>query len=1230
MKDLELKERMSQADVDICCIQESKLSSRNKTPKIDGYATIRHDRLATSGGGLLTFIKTDLRFKELQATERLGMESSAIRVFSSRREYIDINNIYLPNTSTQETFFDPAIVNANPSSLILGDLNGHSPMWDENIARDARGEVIENFIVDSNLVVLNDGSTTRVSRVEGGSSSTPDLSLAGERWSNKCSWTTLEAIGASDHLPIEIILDSKIDIAPTPPRPAKWKRTGVNWEPFTEAVKESVGEFTDEPILTRRINRFATALKKAAEQHVGKTKPGKKTKTWLTPTVRGKIRKRNRLRRTIARNRAEWLEACQEANEAVREAKAESWKDLLEGAGVGGDGDSDKMWSIVKGLNGTPDTNSPNEAMKHNGKDITDPKKKANIFAGHYASVSKLSMTKQDRDFNRSFKRKIESPHVDTKDQSAACKQITMVELCSAIKRQKGKGACGADDIPPSFLKNLPDNALEELLAIFNLSLSNADIPSTWRNAIIIPLLKAGKTAAELASYRPVSLTSCVVKLLERILADRLYHMAETKGWFSQFQAGFRRGRSCEDQILRVIQKIEDGFQQSKCQRSVMVLLDFSKAYDTVWREKLLDCMIDKGVPVTIVRWLRAFLSDRHARVRLHNVLSKSRIMQQGLPQGSVLAPLLFLFYINNLADLLPKDNLNCMFADDVSILATDRSSPAAQAKVQSAIDIVVRWSKEWKLSLNAAKSEGCFFSSWSNDAKWSPTLEVDGIPIPHVQTPRLLGVLLDRQLTFKAHIDKIEKESSKQLNLMRAVSHAEWGWDRSSLRTLFFALVRSKLNYAAAAWQPWVSDTGMERLDRIQNKGLRIVTGMYQSSPLQALRLEADVPSYATASKRMILQSYEKALRSAPDHPKRLALEEAMPPRNKRPSWYLQANELARLLPAGADHRKPLALFSTPPWYEYGQYRVHASVPGIASRADDGAAKLAACIERITNIDATLTIYTDGSATGGTRNGGAAAVVTRGDPAYPEVLHTIKQRGRTQTSSYEEEVLAMEMALRWTIESANDPSFTILICTDSQSLCNAIEAHDDNIHVVHTLIPQISANLTIQWVPGHSDLPGNELADQAAKEAAGAVEEGTSPISYSCACTAIKIAITDPEPTHARTKEIYAKRSKKLDKRITNRSDQVLLARLRSGHLDSLNAYKQRIAPDSDPKCDLCKDADQSLEHWLIDCAANTCWRQATFGCPSGSLQWLATHPEEVIALAKKQLLLRRDPPTS
>ena len=134
-----------------------------------------------------------------------------------------------------------------------------------------------------------------------------------------------------------------------------------------------------------------------------------------------------------------------------------------------------------------------------------------------------------------------------------------MQELETVIKRMRRKGAPGEDDIPPSFLKELGPAALNELF---------------------IPLLKAGKSSSLISSHRPLSLTSCVCKTLERIFSERLYFMAESNGWFASIQAGFRRGHNCADQIVRITQAIEDGFQKPEMNRAVLVLLDYSKAFD--------------------------------------------------------------------------------------------------------------------------------------------------------------------------------------------------------------------------------------------------------------------------------------------------------------------------------------------------------------------------------------------------------------------------------------------------------------------------------------------------------------------------------------------------------------------------------------------------------------------------------------------------------------------------
>ena len=266
-----------------------------------------------------------------------------------------------------------------------------------------------------------------------------------------------------------------------------------------------------------------------------------------------------------------------------------------------------------------------------------------------------------------------------------------------------------------------------------------------------------GKPLNSPASFRPISPTSCVSKLFERIILSRLLFFLESNSILCPRQAGFRPGRSALDQILYLSQSISDGFNKPwPGSRTILSTIDFSKAFDSVWHPALFHKHISAGLPPCFARLTESFLSDRRACVVYQNHKSRSFRVRRGVPQGSVLGPVLFSL-INDLPASLPSSVSCSLYADDLAIWSSSLSVPTAVEATQGALFRLERWSEYWCLPLNPSKCEVLFFSVDPHQANLQPNLLLLGSRLHFNLTPTFLGVTFDRTLSFSKHVSSLK-----------------------------------------------------------------------------------------------------------------------------------------------------------------------------------------------------------------------------------------------------------------------------------------------------------------------------------------------------------------------------------------------------------------------------------------------------------------------------------------
>ena len=313
--------------------------------------------------------------------------------------------------------------------------------------------------------------------------------------------------------------------------------------------------------------------------------------------------------------------------------------------------------------------------------------------------------------------------------------------------------------------------------------------------------------------------------------------------------------------LLCLNQSIWDGFQKKKPpDRTILASVDFSKAFDLVWHSALFHKLLSLKLPPCFVLWVRSFLTDRRAKVQFGGSHSCSFRIRRGVPQGSVVGPVLFFLFVDDITKNLPRGAHASLYADDLAIWSSSPDPLKASSVVQSSLTVL-----ETRLPLNPKKCESSFFSTDPHQATFQPQLNLMGFPLLFNPTPKFLGVTFDRTLSFGAHIQSLCSKFYPRHKALRSIATASWGPTKESLSLLYKAFVRPVLTYASPGWFPFLCNTATNHLEVLHIAACRIITGCLSSTPSSLLLLEAQLSLLKLTLEDQTLYSFERALRLPP-----------------------------------------------------------------------------------------------------------------------------------------------------------------------------------------------------------------------------------------------------------------------------------------------------------------------------------------------------------------------------
>ena len=789
---------------------------------IQGYTRWhRRDRARGTFGGVAVCFNKNLSVQPLDVTIPAHLEMMFFRLWTKHHGCTLLCVCYRPQWQGAEplqflhTHLDRLLQQYScTSTIIVGDLNQHM------VARS-----FEELLTVYGLT----NHVTFPTHILGGSLDPVISDLPEEA----VTCRPLSAVGSSDHLAIL----STIHVAAL--RDASMKRTNwlwgkADWEGFQDALRQNLWSDILKGDVDAQVNGFTSTIHHLQSiyvpSHTFTVKP--LDQPWFGYECRvaadNKSKSWKRYKRHPSHaNKQQHREACNTMRR-VQKLAQQRWQTELKNKLCGRSVGTKSWWAALKEQQGyAPDDHIP-PLIRPDGTVATQCSEKAEVLAAHFSE----KMTVPDPGRPPPAVPRLTKATLDTI-------AITQEEVKHQLSSIDTKKALGPDGVSPHILKNCAAQLAAPITTIFQNCISTSKWPSSWKTARVAAIHKKAKKT-EPRNYRPISLLSVLGKALEAIIARKVTSFLDKHRLISNRQFGFRPNMSANDILLQMSSSWHQSLDRG-CDTFV-IALDIAGAFDRVWHSGLLTKLEGMGVSGGLLALLQDYLRDRSLCVVVNGRSSPEYPVGAGVPQGSVLGPLLWNVFFNDLLQLIPQAHA---YADDCTLTfpCGTTNHPATVTAINDTLDIIAAWGRRWQVDLAEDKTQVMLISRRrASPSITLPPVLLDGITLPLQPAVSILGVEVDNSLSFTGHVKKLASKAANRMNCVRRVAHL---LDAKGVSNLYAAQVRSVMEYAPLTWSS-CPPSYLGLLDKVQHRAQRLITSKctpgHQLPPLQHLQHRRDV----------------------------------------------------------------------------------------------------------------------------------------------------------------------------------------------------------------------------------------------------------------------------------------------------------------------------------------------------------------------------------------------------